>query len=237
VLEFTKAKIMSKLLFCLLVAVASAQQWEDYETDSADYNSDYNSDYRSADYSESSDLDSGLWREEAVLLTPQDRERESTRVERDGGFHGHGGGHSSSRRRSGRRQQESGGRRQRPQEEFQGERQAPAPVAQEERRGRQSGGVGLALGMLNNPADADGNYNFNFADDGMEREESGHPGAVEGGYSYTSPEGELVSVEYVADEFGFHPVGSHIPVAPPMPPHVRRLLDHLAKVNGLAKLY
>ena len=32
-----------------------------------------------------------------------------------------------------------------------------------------------------------------FADDGMEREESGHPGAVEGGYSYTSPEGELVS--------------------------------------------
>ena len=25
---------------------------------------------------------------------------------------------------------------------------------------RQSGGVGLALGMLNNPADADGNYNF-----------------------------------------------------------------------------
>ena len=25
----------------------------------------------------------------------------------------------------------------------------------------------------------------------------------------------------MADEFGFHPVGSHIPVAPPMPPHVR----------------
>jgi len=230
---------LPSLLFCLLVAVATAQQWEDYdETDSADYNSprDY-PDYRSGDYnSESSDLDSGLWREEAVFLTPQDREKESTRVERDGGFHGHGGGHSSSRRRSGRRQQESAGRRQRPQEDFQEERRAPAPVAQEERRGRQSGGLGLALGILNNPADADGNYNFNFADNGMEREESGHPGAVEGGYSYTSPEGELVSVEYVADEFGFHPVGSHIPVAPPMPPHVRRLLDHLAKVNGLAKL-
>ena len=72
---------LPSLLFCLLVAVATAQQWEDYdETDSADYNSprDY-PDYRSSDYSESSDLDSGLWREEAVFLTPQDREKESTR--------------------------------------------------------------------------------------------------------------------------------------------------------------
>ena len=74
-------KTMTKLLFCLLVAVATAQQWEDYETDSADYNSprDY-PDYRSGDFSESSDdLESGLWREEAVFLTPQDREKESTR--------------------------------------------------------------------------------------------------------------------------------------------------------------
>ena len=40
---------LPSLLFCLLVAVATAQQWEDYDdgTDSADYNSpsDYN-DYR-----------------------------------------------------------------------------------------------------------------------------------------------------------------------------------------------
>ena len=35
---------------------------------------------------------------------------------------------------------------------------------------------------------------ISFADNGMEREESGHPGAVEGGYSYTSPEGELVNI-------------------------------------------
>merc|ERR1712080_320603 len=117
---------------------------------------------------------------------------------------------------------------------FPGPKTSPGP-AQDERRGRQSGGVGLALGILNNPTDADGNYNFNFAMDGMEREESGQPGNVEGGYSYTSPEGELVSVEYVADEFGFHPVGSHIPVAPPMPPHVRRLLFSVlrSKVNCL----
>ena len=33
--------------------------------------------------------------------------------------------------------------------------------------------------------------------DGMEREESGQPGTVEGGYSYTSPEGELVNTFYL----------------------------------------
>jgi len=166
-----------------------------------------------------------LWREEAVFLTPQDRE--NTRVERDGGgFHGHGGGHGG-----GRQQRQQQAPRRRPQE-------VQVQVQDERRGGRQSGGVGLALGILNNPTDADGNYNFNFSDDehGMSREETGAPGEVSGGYTYISPEGEQVSVQYHADEFGFHPTGSHIPQPPPMPPHVRRLLDHLAKVNGLPSL-
>ncbi|GLH03052.1 Cuticle protein CP14.6 [Gryllus bimaculatus] len=36
----------------------------------------------------------------------------------------------------------------------------------------------------------------------------------QGSYQYTSPEGELIKVTYVADEGGFRPEGSHIPVAP-----------------------
>merc|ERR1712060_974447 len=52
-----------------------------------------------------------------------------------------------------------------------------------------------------------------------------------------TPEGEEVSIQYVADETGFHATGSHVPQAPPMPPAIRRMLDHLAKVNGHAKLY
>ena len=37
-----------------------------------------------------------------------------------------------------------------------------------------------------------------------------------GSYSYTSPEGELISVQYVADdEGGFQPVGDHLPTPPP----------------------
>ena len=69
--------IRASLCFCLVVALCSAQQWDDY--DSKDYNSPSDYDYRSGDQSESSDLDSGLWREEAVYLTPQDREKESLR--------------------------------------------------------------------------------------------------------------------------------------------------------------
>jgi len=178
-------------------------------------------DYQDISMSEDFQESGGLWNDSPSFLTPQNID--SSRVERDGGsFHGHS---------------HNGGRQ--PRRGAQGGRQSQPPVSESEgRRGRQEGGLGLALGILNNPADVDGNYNFNFADSehGMTREEFGSPGSVSGGYTFISPEGQEVSVEYVADEFGFHPSGSHIPVAPPMPPHVRRLLDHLAKVNGLPGL-
>lgn len=34
---------------------------------------------------------------------------------------------------------------------------------------------------------------------------------TQGSYSYISPEGEPVSISYIADENGFQPTGSHIP--------------------------
>jgi hypothetical protein len=39
----------------------------------------------------------------------------------------------------------------------------------------------------------------------------------QGSFSYTSPEGHPVQLTYVADEFGFRPEGSHLPVAPVVP--------------------
>jgi len=108
---------------------------------------------------------------------------------------------------------------------------------QQQRRGKQTGAVGVALGVLSSPPNSDGNYNFNFSnDDGSSRQEVGAPDAIRGSYSFVSPEGEEVQVQYHADETGFHATGSHVPQAPPMPPHVQRLLDHLAKVNGLERL-
>ena len=78
---------------------------------------------------------------------------------------------------------------------------------------------------------------FSFAnDDGSSRQEVGAPDAIRGSYSFVTPEGEQVNVQYHADETGFHATGSHVPQAPPMPAHVQRLLDHLAKVNGLERL-
>jgi len=107
------------------------------------------------------------------------------------------------------------------------------PQPQEQRGGRQTGQIGAALGVLSNPPSAKGDYNFNFSnDDGSSRQESGAPDGIRGSYSFITPEGENVNVSYVADETGFHATGSHIV----MPPHVQRMLDHLAKVNGLAKL-
>ena len=74
---------------------------------------------------------------------------------------------------------------------------------------------------------------FSFSnDDGTSRQESGAPSSVSGSYSFITPEGELVDMQYTADENGFHASGSHMPTTAPPPPHVQRLLDHLAKVNG-----
>lgn len=40
---------------------------------------------------------------------------------------------------------------------------------------------------------------------------------VQGSYSYTSPEGQVITVNYIADENGFRPTGDHIPAAPAVP--------------------
>merc|ERR1739842_13180 len=167
-----------------------------------------------------------------------------TRQERDGGFHGgnHRGGRGGfGQHEAGRQGRQGGNRRQQGENRRQGggRRQnfEESDFVDEDRQGRQSGDVGVALGVLNNPPREDGAYNFNFAnDDGSSRQEVGNPDSsamtVSGSYSFFTPEGELVEMQYTADENGYHASGSHMPTTPPPPPHVQRLLDHLAKVNG-----
>lgn len=48
---------------------------------------------------------------------------------------------------------------------------------------------------------------------------------AQGGFSYTSPEGQNIQLQYTADENGFNPVGSHLPTPPPIPPEILEALE------------
>lgn len=50
----------------------------------------------------------------------------------------------------------------------------------------------------------------------------------QGRFRYTSPEGQVIELTYVADENGFQPQGAHLPTPPPIPPAIQRALDFLA---------
>lgn len=45
---------------------------------------------------------------------------------------------------------------------------------------------------------------------------------VNGGYSYTAPDGKLYSVQYKADAGGFQPIGDHLPTPPPLPQELQQ---------------
>ncbi|CAH1961242.1 unnamed protein product [Acanthoscelides obtectus] len=101
------------------------------------------------------------------------------------------------------------------------------------------GGDARAAQILRLESDIDPEGNFHYAYDtenGISANEEGtykqlgETGAVvaQGGFSFQSPEGEQVQVQYVADENGYQPVGSHLPTAPPVPPAIQRSLDYIA---------
>ncbi|XP_038209989.1 larval cuticle protein LCP-17-like [Zerene cesonia] len=53
---------------------------------------------------------------------------------------------------------------------------------------------------------------------------------VAGSNSYISPEGEKIETTYIADENGYHPQGSHLPVAPeplPIPDYIVRAIEYI----------
>ena len=113
------------------------------------------------------------FKEDGFVLSPADRQTELgfdlpqfedyqdyqspplQRRERDGAFHSHQG------RRAGRpRQGRLGGRQSQRQSQGQANRRGQLASVSDQRQGRQTGDVGLALGVLNNPPREDGSYNF-----------------------------------------------------------------------------
>ena len=84
-------------------------------------------------------------------------------------------------------------------------------------------------------------YSFQ-SEDGIKVEENGKLKQIDaenagmtsrGSFSYTAPDGTVVTTSWVADENGFQPSGAHLPVAPPMPDHVVKLLADLKAAGVL----
>lgn len=68
---------------------------------------------------------------------------------------------------------------------------------------------------------------------GINQKEAGHlknidSNEVHGSFSYTSPEGKQISVNYLADETGFKASGDHLPTPPPIPEAILRSLQYNA---------
>jgi len=86
-----------------------------------------------------------------------------------------------------------------------------------------------------------GDGTFNWASetsDGTKMEQSGflkNPGtdeegiSISGSYQYYAPEGELISLKYIADENGFQPTGDHLPTPPPIPEAIQKALEIIYK--------
>merc|ERR1711946_115690 len=103
----------------------------------------------------------------------------------------------------------------------------------------------VAIVKSTNEMNLDGSYSFAFeTEDGVKVEESGSQKQVgetaedvgtvsQGSYSYTGPDGVVVTVNWVADENGFQATRDHLPTPPPMPEHVVKLLADLKAAGVL----
>ncbi|CAL4065775.1 unnamed protein product [Meganyctiphanes norvegica] len=101
--------------------------------------------------------------------------------------------------------------------------------------GSRSSGPHIAIIQDNrSPIDAGGAYNFNFETaNGISQSESGSSvqtaegtgSAMTGEYSFTLPDGQVFTLQYVADQNGFQAQSPFLPVAPvnphPIPAHAQ----------------
>ena len=51
-----------------------------------------------------------------------------------------------------------------------------------------------------------------------------------GSHYYVSPEGQKITLTFVADENGYQPQGDHLPTPPPIPEEIARMLPTLPKL-------
>merc|ERR1711973_192452 len=89
------------------------------------------------------------------------------------------------------------------------------------------------------PVGADFRTDFEL-DNGVSWQEEGRAGVEgqanhAGQFTFTAPNGETFTLNFVADENGFQPTGPHVPTPPPMPAHALRQIEIAAeqRANGV----
>ncbi|KAF5293167.1 hypothetical protein FQR65_LT11012 [Abscondita terminalis] len=83
----------------------------------------------------------------------------------------------------------------------------------------------------------DGTYDWSYeTENGISASEQGAPkkigneigNSVRGSYSYPSPNGEVVKIDYISDENGFQPQGNVLPTPHPIPDYILRSIAYNA---------
>ncbi|XP_019877905.2 pupal cuticle protein 20 [Aethina tumida] len=78
-----------------------------------------------------------------------------------------------------------------------------------------------------NTNNGDGTYSYAYETaNSISAQEHGTGGVrADGGFSFTSPEGQQFQLTYTADENGFHPQGAHLPTPPPIPEAILKSIE------------
>lgn len=97
------------------------------------------------------------------------------------------------------------------------------------------GGPQIPIIRYENTNNGDGSYHYAYeTGNGISAQEDGYlknagsqdeTQQAQGSFSYTSPEGEQISLQYTADENGFQPQGAHLPTPPPIPEEILRAIE------------
>lgn len=100
----------------------------------------------------------------------------------------------------------------------------------------------IAILSYENVNNGDGSYKFSYeTENGIKAQEQGEVKnkgseneiqSVSGSYSYTAPDGQVITVTYIADENGFQPSGDHLPTPPPIPEAIAKALAATAAAQG-----